>query len=42
MLSLLEISQEAQEEMDILCRGVEAICALEETLNCTNNQGAED
>jgi len=26
--------QEAQEEMEILCTGVEAICALEETQNC--------
>jgi hypothetical protein len=26
--------QEAQEEMEILCSGAEAICALEETQNC--------
>ena len=26
--------QEAREEMEILCRGAEAICALEETQNC--------
>lgn len=34
MLSLPAISQDAQEEMEILCRGVEAICPLEETQNC--------
>lgn len=34
MLSLPAISQKAQEEMEILCRGVEVICALEEKQNC--------